>query len=36
MISIFSEVTTVNLDEYRGLTKENDQSYYYFYAYSFI
>ena len=26
----FSEVTTVNLDEYRGLTKENDQSYYYF------
>ena len=26
----FSEVTTVNLDEYRGLTRENDQSYYYF------
>ena len=26
----FSEVTTVNLDEYRGLTKENDQSYYHF------
>ena len=26
----FSEVTTVNLDEYRGLTKENGQSYYYF------
>lgn len=26
----FSEVTTVNLDEYKGLTKENDQSYYYF------
>ena len=26
----FSDVTTVNLDEYKGLTKENDQSYYYF------
>lgn len=26
----FSEVTTVNLDEYKGLTKDNDQSYYYF------
>ncbi len=26
----FSEVTTVNLDEYRGLTHSNDQSYYYF------
>lgn len=26
----FSQVTTVNLDEYRGLTRENDQSYYYF------
>ena len=26
----FSEVTTVNLDEYKGLTRENDQSYYYF------
>lgn len=26
----FSEVTTVNLDEYKGITKENDQSYYYF------
>ena len=26
----FAEVTTVNLDEYRGLTRENDQSYYYF------
>ncbi|AYA99756.1 glucosamine-6-phosphate deaminase [Lachnoanaerobaculum umeaense] len=26
----FSEIKTVNLDEYRGLTKENDQSYYYF------
>lgn len=26
----FSEVTTVNLDEYRGLSKENEQSYYYF------
>lgn len=26
----FSEITTVNLDEYKGLTKDNDQSYYYF------
>lgn len=26
----FSKVTTVNLDEYRGLPKENDQSYYCF------
>lgn len=26
----FSAVRTVNLDEYKGLTKENDQSYYYF------
>ena len=26
----FSEVRTVNLDEYRGLTCDNDQSYYYF------
>lgn len=26
----FAEVKTVNLDEYRGLDKENDQSYYYF------
>ena len=26
----FSEVTTVNLDEYKGLPKENKQSYYYF------
>ena len=26
----FSGVKTVNLDEYKGLTKENDQSYYYF------
>lgn len=26
----FSEVTTVNLDEYRGLSRENEQSYYYF------
>lgn len=26
----FSEVTTVNLDEYRGLSRDNDQSYYYF------
>jgi glucosamine-6-phosphate deaminase len=26
----FSEVTTVNLDEYKGLSRENPQSYYYF------
>ena len=26
----FSEVRTVNLDEYKGLTRDNDQSYYYF------
>ncbi|MCQ4773819.1 Glucosamine-6-phosphate deaminase 1 [uncultured Clostridium sp.] len=26
----FSEITTVNLDEYKGLSRENDQSYYYF------
>ncbi|MCC8168536.1 MAG: glucosamine-6-phosphate deaminase [Clostridiales bacterium] len=26
----FSDVTTVNLDEYRGLSGENEQSYYYF------
>lgn len=26
----FSKVKSVNLDEYRGLPKENDQSYYYF------
>lgn len=26
----FSQVTTVNLDEYKGLAKENEQSYYYF------
>ena len=26
----FSEVTTVNLDEYKGLNRDNDQSYYYF------
>ncbi|MEI3220148.1 MAG: glucosamine-6-phosphate deaminase [Lachnoclostridium sp.] len=26
----FSAITTVNLDEYKGLPKENDQSYYYF------
>lgn len=29
----FSKVTTVNLDEYRGLTHDNDQSYYYFMNY---
>ncbi|HIV51000.1 MAG TPA: glucosamine-6-phosphate deaminase [Candidatus Faecalibacterium intestinipullorum] len=26
----FSEVTTINLDEYRGLPREHDQSYWYF------
>ena len=26
----FSTITTVNLDEYKGITKDNDQSYYYF------
>lgn len=26
----FSQVTTVNLDEYKGLDRNNDQSYYYF------
>ncbi|MCI5870007.1 MAG: glucosamine-6-phosphate deaminase [Dorea sp.] len=26
----FSEITTVNLDEYKGLPRTNDQSYYYF------
>lgn len=26
----FSQVTSVNLDEYRGLSRDNDQSYYYF------
>lgn len=26
----FSGITTVNLDEYKGLDRENDQSYYYF------
>lgn len=26
----FSEVTTVNLDEYKGIDRDNDQSYYYF------
>ena len=26
----FAEVKTANLDEYKGLTRDNDQSYYYF------
>lgn len=26
----FSQVTSVNLDEYKGITRENDQSYFYF------
>lgn len=32
----FSEVTSVNLDEYRGLDKDNDQSYNYFMHYNFF
>lgn len=32
----FSRVSTVNLDEYRGLTKENEQSYHYFMHYNFF
>lgn len=32
----FSEVISVNLDEYQGLTKENDQSYYYFMNHHFF
>ncbi|HIQ74537.1 MAG TPA: glucosamine-6-phosphate deaminase [Candidatus Cottocaccamicrobium excrementipullorum] len=32
----FSEVHTANLDEYRGLTKDNDQSYYYFMYHNFF
>lgn len=32
----FSRISTVNLDEYRGLTKENDQSYHYFMHHNFF
>ena len=32
----FSKITTVNLDEYKGLPKENDQSYWYFYEQKFV
>lgn len=32
----FTEVKSVNLDEYRGLPKENDQSYYYFMNHHFF
>lgn len=32
----FSKITTVNLDEYKGLPKENDQSYWYFMNKKFI
>ena len=32
----FKEVTTFNLDEYRGLSRENDQSYYYFMKHNFF
>lgn len=32
----FSEVTTVNLDEYKGLPRDNDQSYYYFMHHNFF
>lgn len=32
----FSGITTVNLDEYKGLPRENDQSYYYFMNHHFF
>lgn len=32
----FSRVSTVNLDEYRGLSKDNDQSYHYFMHHNFF
>lgn len=32
----FSRVSTVNLDEYRGLPKDNDQSYHYFMHHNFF
>ena len=32
----FSKVSSVNLDEYRGLPKENDQSYHYFMQHNFF
>ncbi|MDO5417450.1 MAG: glucosamine-6-phosphate deaminase [Lachnospiraceae bacterium] len=32
----FSQVHTANLDEYKGLTKDNDQSYYYFMYHNFF
>lgn len=32
----FTGVKTANLDEYRGLTRENDQSYYYFMYHNFF
>lgn len=32
----FKEVKTVNLDEYKGLSKENSQSYYYFMYHNFF
>ncbi len=32
----FSDVKTVNLDEYRGLPKDNEQSYYYFMYHHFF
>ena len=32
----FSRVSSVNLDEYRGLPKENDQSYHYFMQHNFF
>lgn len=32
----FSEVKTINLDEYKGLEKENSQSYYYFMYHNFF
>lgn len=32
----FSEIRTFNLDEYRGLTRDNDQSYFYFMRHNFM
>ena len=32
----FSQVKTANLDEYKGLTRDNDQSYYYFMYHNFF
>ncbi|MEG2700956.1 MAG: glucosamine-6-phosphate deaminase, partial [Hungatella sp.] len=32
----FSQIHTVNLDEYKGLTRDNNQSYYYFMYHNFF